>query len=141
MTRARGRRAADGIAKGVAGAPNLLPRAPVLPTICVFLRILPEMTIMTSMTTRSTKGAKRARHWGVAQAKARFSELLDRAIREGPQAVTRHGRHAVVVVSTEEWERKTHQKGSLAEFLGASPLRGSGLRVRRPKTKPRDIRL
>ena len=37
--------------------------------------------------------------WKVAEAKSRFSELIDRAIREGAQEITRHGRRAVVVVS------------------------------------------
>src|SRR6266851_5980758 len=65
--------------------------------------------------------------WSVAQAKARLSEVIDRALKEGPQAITRNGRPAVVVVSIEEWARKTGRKGTLAEFFAASPLRGSDL--------------
>lgn len=84
---------------------------------------------------------KAVRRWGVAKAKAHLSKLLDCAIIEGPQAVTRHGRDAVIVVSAEEWDRKTRQKGSLTEFLASSPLRGSGLRVPRSKAKARNIRL
>jgi prevent-host-death family protein len=60
----------------------------------------------------------------VAQAKARFSEVVDRALKQGPQAITRNGRPAVVVVSVEEWSRKSGRKGTLAEFFAASPLRG-----------------
>lgn len=85
--------------------------------------------------------AKAARQWGVAKAKAQFSKLLDCAMSEGPQAVTRNGRDTVIIISAKEWERKTRQKGSLAEFLASSPLRGSGLRVTRSKTKARKIRL
>ena len=40
--------------------------------------------------------------WSVAQAKARLSEVIDRALKEGPQAITRNGRPAVVVVAIEE---------------------------------------
>ena len=69
--------------------------------------------------------------WTVAEAKARFSEVLDCAERQGPQTVTRHGREAAVVVSAEEWDRKTRRRGNLAEFLADSPLRESGLRVTR----------
>jgi antitoxin Phd len=36
--------------------------------------------------------------WPVQDAKARFSELLDTAQREGPQVVTRRGREAAVLV-------------------------------------------
>lgn len=71
--------------------------------------------------------------WTVAEAKAKFSEVIDRAISRGPQVVTRSGHKAVVVVAADEWERKTRRTGNLAEFFGASPLRGSGLKVRRSK--------
>jgi len=79
--------------------------------------------------------------WTVAEAKAKFSEVIDRAMSEGPQAITRKGRKAVVVVAAEEWQRKTQRVGNLAEFFASSPLRGSGLRLRRPKDLPRKIRL
>jgi prevent-host-death family protein len=81
------------------------------------------------------------RTWTVAEAKAKFSELLERARASGPQIITRNGRTAVVVVSAEEWERKTRRKGNLAEFFAASPLRGSGLTIKRSKDKPRDVKL
>lgn len=79
--------------------------------------------------------------WTVAEAKARFSEVIERAGKEGPQRITRNGRKAAVVVSEEEWERKTKRKGSLAEFFGASPLRNSGLKLKRRKETPREIAL
>jgi hypothetical protein len=34
-------------------------------------------------------------------------------------------------VAAEEWERKTKRKGNLAEFFASSPLRGSGIRIKR----------
>jgi prevent-host-death family protein len=79
--------------------------------------------------------------WTVAEAKARFSELIERARSEGPQTITRKGRTAVVVVSAEEWERKTKRTGNLAEFFAAAPLRGSKLRVERIKGGLRNIDL
>ena len=69
--------------------------------------------------------------WTVAEAKAKFSEVIDRAQSDGPQTITRNGRTTAVVVAAEEWERKTKRKGSLAEFFAASPLRGSGARIKR----------
>jgi prevent-host-death family protein len=45
--------------------------------------------------------------WSVAEAKAKLSEVIDRALEEGPQAITRNGRPALVVVSSEEWARET----------------------------------
>jgi prevent-host-death family protein len=61
--------------------------------------------------------------WTVADAKAKFSEVLDKAETEGPQRITRHGRTAVIVVAAKEWRRKANRKGNLAEFFAASPLR------------------
>jgi prevent-host-death family protein len=85
--------------------------------------------------------ARRKTAWAVAEAKARFSELIDAAVSKGPQTITRHGEGTVVVVSLAEWERKSRRKGNLAEFLAASPLHGSRLEVGRVKHAPRTIRL
>lgn len=79
--------------------------------------------------------------WTVAEAKAKFSELIDKALSRGPQIVTRSGRKAVVIVAADEWERKTRRTGNLAEFLAASPLRGSGLKVRRSRGRLRQTEL
>lgn len=79
--------------------------------------------------------------WTVAEAKARFSEVIDRALAEGPQTITRKGRTTVVLVGADEWQRKSMRVGSLAEFFASSPLRGSGLKIRRLKSRPRKIRL
>ena len=59
----------------------------------------------------------------------------------GPQNIIRNGRKAVVVVSAEEWERKTKRMGTLAEFFANSPLRASGLKVKRSKDKLRSADL
>lgn len=79
--------------------------------------------------------------WSVAEAKARLSEVIDRALRQGPQSITRNGRPAVVVVSSEEWARRTGRSGSLAKFFAASPLPGSGLEVERPQGGTRETEL
>jgi prevent-host-death family protein len=71
--------------------------------------------------------------WTVAEAKAKFSEVIDHAQAQGPQTITRNGRQAVVVVAVEEWDRKTRRSGNLAEFLAASPLPGSKLKTRRSR--------
>jgi len=48
----------------------------------------------------------------------------------------KHGRTTAVIVAAEQWEKEVQRKGTLAEFLAASPLRGSGL-----KLKPISVRL
>lgn len=69
--------------------------------------------------------------WTVAEAKARFSAVIDRARSQGPQTITRNGRDAVVIVAAQEWERKTKRSGNLVDFFAASPLPGSKLKTRR----------
>jgi prevent-host-death family protein len=78
--------------------------------------------------------------WTLAGAKARLSEVVDRA-QVGPQTITRNGKPSAVIVSAEEWARKTARKGTLAEFLLASPLRGADLELDRQRDTPRDVTL
>lgn len=79
-------------------------------------------------------------NWTVAGAKARLSEVIERA-QSAPQTITRNGKPSVVVVSAEEWQRKTVRRGTLAEFLMDSPLRGADLGLERQRDEPRDLRL
>jgi len=82
-----------------------------------------------------------ARRWRVKDARASFSELLDKALREGPQVVTRHGKPAVVVVSAEEWERRNRRRGDLVDFFAASPLREEDVEIPRVADLPREVEL
>ncbi len=43
--------------------------------------------------------------WAVQDAKARFSEMLNSAIKRGPQVVTRRGVETAVLVPIDEWKR------------------------------------
>ncbi len=79
-------------------------------------------------------------NWTVAGAKARLSEVIERA-QFAPQTITRNGKQSVVVVSAEEWQRKTVRKGTLAEFLLDSPLRGADLDRERQRDEPRELPL
>jgi prevent-host-death family protein len=84
---------------------------------------------------------KRSSIWPVADAKARLSELIERARANGPQTITRNGRPAAVIVSIDEWTRKARRKGNLAEFFARSPLWRSGLKIERSKEPPRRVEL
>jgi prevent-host-death family protein len=79
--------------------------------------------------------------WAVAEAKARFSEVVEQALSEGPQEITRNGKEAVTVIATKELEKLRKPKQSLAEFLLNSPLRGSGLTIpKRSRWKARLVK-
>jgi prevent-host-death family protein len=87
--------------------------------------------------------------WAATQAKAKFSEVLDKAETEGPQLVRRR-KQEFVVVTKDDFEtlsqRVNHPKKSapkepqnLAEFFRNSPLRDSGLDLERVKFRPRHV--
>ena len=75
--------------------------------------------------------------WTVADAKAKFSEVISKANSDGPQTITRNGRRAAVLVSAEEWERKAAPKGTLGEFLASSPFVGSGVKIKKLRIRLR----
>jgi antitoxin Phd len=79
--------------------------------------------------------------WQLQDAKSKFSEVVERALVQGAQIVTRRGKKAVVVMPFEEYERLTRQSGSLAKFLLASPLAGLELSIERDKSLPRMIEI
>ena len=78
--------------------------------------------------------------WQLQEAKQRFSELVRRALAEGPQVVTRHGEKVVVVVSAEEFERLSEDKPDFKEFLLAGPDL-SALDLERAADLPREVDL
>ena len=59
--------------------------------------------------------------WQLQEAKQRFSELVRRAVVEGPQVVTKHGEETVVVVSIEEYRRLARDRPDFREFLLSAP--------------------
>ena len=79
--------------------------------------------------------------WQVQDAKARFSELMRDAVRDGPQTITIRGRRAAVVLSIDDYDRLKHPKPSLVEFLRASPLAGVELDIERDRSPPRNVTL
>ena len=71
--------------------------------------------------------------WPVQDAKARFSELLDTCLREGPQVVTKRGADAAILVPMDNWRRlQRSTRPTLKDLLLADeptvemvlPLRG-----------------
>ena len=75
------------------------------------------------------------------QAKNSLSELVRKACEEGPQVITLHGRDAVVVMSADEFEKKTRPRGNLVDFFRNSPLAKVALKVERSRDTGRRIDL
>ena len=53
--------------------------------------------------------------WQVQDAKNRLSELMDRAVKEGPQVITRHGKPIVKVVAVDADEAKEPEDDGFVE--------------------------
>jgi len=72
-------------------------------------------------------------------AKARLSEVVDRAVAGDPAVITRHGRRTAVVMSWEAYERVS-RKPSLGWLITNSPVDADDLPERRPaRTLPDDL--
>ena len=56
--------------------------------------------------------------WSIAQAKAKFSELVEKAEKEGAQVITRRGIETVVILPVSEWKRlSASARPTLKELL------------------------
>jgi antitoxin Phd len=62
--------------------------------------------------------------WSLAEAKAKFSEVVEKALTCGPQHVTRNGKLAAVVVSEAEWERMSGNRKPFVDTLFDPSIRG-----------------
>jgi len=79
--------------------------------------------------------------WQLQEAKNRFSEIVNKALEEGPQTVTRHGEEVVIILSKAEYNRLVKSQTSLLEFFRQSPLVGIELELERDLSLPRDVDL
>ncbi len=65
------------------------------------------------------------RNWQVQDAKARFSELLETCLTDGPQIVTKRGVETAVLVPMKDWHALQHAaRPTLKELLLADAPRG-----------------
>ncbi len=79
--------------------------------------------------------------WQLQDAKNRFSEVVERALREGPQTVTRRGEPVVVVVGYGDYRKKARPKKSVVEVLRSCPVSAEELDLARTKDLPREVDL
>lgn len=113
------------------------------PTGCTALRdILVSMT-RSANASSTVSDPPAASRWRLQDAKARFSELVRMAHRDGPQHVTVHGREAVVVVDAAEYNRlRGAQTGELLiEALQASPHKQVSIEPSRTAMPVRAVKL
>ena len=79
--------------------------------------------------------------WQVQHAKARFSELLETCLEQGPQVVTKRGVETAVLVPIDQWRRMQAARPTLKQLLLAPeprfelPIPPRGQLRRRPPTE------
>ena len=80
-------------------------------------------------------------HWQLQDAKNRFSEVVKKALRIGPQVVTKRGVETVVIMSFEDYKKMTRPKSGLVDFFRKSPLAETELDLTRDKELLREVPL
>lgn len=77
--------------------------------------------------------------WNLADAKNRLSEVVNLALTEGPQTITRRN-DTVVLMSGEKYAELTGQRQSFKDFLMSGPS-FEGLDLERDRSAMRDVEL
>jgi antitoxin Phd len=73
--------------------------------------------IQTGLTGQETT----MRKWQMQEAKAKFGDVVRRAVAEGPQIVTYRGADTAVVLSVDEYRRLEAKRMSFVEHLLSGP--------------------
>ena len=71
------------------------------------------------------------RSWQLQEAKNRLSEVVDEALKEGPQVITRRGVETAIVLSSHEYRRLLLHQPKLSDFFRAAPLADAELDLAR----------
>ena len=79
--------------------------------------------------------------WKLQDAKSQLSKVIENAVTDGPQFVTKRGIETVVVLSAKKYEDLTSHKPSFIEFLLHCPKPDEPLNLERQKDFPRSIDL
>ena len=77
--------------------------------------------------------------WQLQDAKNKLSEVIEKAINEGPQENSRRGKKTAILLSIKDYIKLRRKPLSIADFFKTSPL--SGLTFERSKDFPRNTDL
>jgi prevent-host-death family protein len=77
--------------------------------------------------------------WQIHQARARFSEMVRRALTEGPQTLTRYGKPVATLIPAGQHPRLRSRGTSFKAMLTAAPLQGVEITRARETTPKVDI--
>ena len=77
------------------------------------------------------------RKWQLQEAKNKLSEVVEEAIKSGPQLITRRGVESAILISCDEYKRLAVSKDKLSVFFRESPFTEISLDLRRDKSPAR----
>ena len=78
-------------------------------------------------------------YWQLQDAKNRFSEIVNKALQDGPQVVTRRGKKTVVIMSVEQYQSLVRPRIDIVDFFQQSPMRGEDFDLTRKKDSAREV--
>ena len=76
--------------------------------------------------------------WQLQEAKNKLSKVVDDALSQGPQIITRRGVEVVIVIAYEQFKKMNVSEQKLSDFFRSSPLVGEDLDLTRDKSAARD---
>lgn len=77
--------------------------------------------------------------WALQDAKSRFSAVVDKTCKDGPQIVTRRGQPIVVLISYKDYTEKSTTRQAALDILLGGPKIDGGLRTVRDESAPRKV--
>ena len=78
------------------------------------------------------------RIWQLQEAKNKLSKVVDDALSQGPQIITRRGVEVVIVIAYEQFQKMTASEQKLSDFFRNSPLASEELDLTRDKSAIRE---
>jgi antitoxin Phd len=76
--------------------------------------------------------------WQLQEAKSKFSEVVEDALRDGPQVITRRGVKTAVLLSYTDYQQMFLKQQKISDFFRQSPLVGVDLDLSRDQSPIRD---
>lgn len=76
-------------------------------------------------------------NWQLQDAKNKLSEVVEQALKDGPQVITRRGVETAVVLSFADYRKLLLGRKRLSTFFRESPLAGVDLDLRRDSSLDR----
>ena len=76
--------------------------------------------------------------WQLQEAKNKLSKVVDDALSQGPQIITRRGVEVVIVIAYEQFKKMTVSEQKLSDFFRSSPFVDEDLDLTRDKSAIRE---